>query len=101
GENRRVVIAREITKTFETVLNGNLSNLCEILEQDPNQAKGEFVVLVKGADKNVVELSDESRLLALKLIEYLPGKQAAKIVAELHGVKKNMVYQFLLDQNSE
>lgn len=99
GENRSIVIARELTKTFETVLTGTLKEIAGILEEDPNQSKGEFVVLVKGAEKRTDELSEEVKLLALKLSEELPGKKAAKIVSEIHGVKKNQVYQFLLDKN--
>ncbi|MGB0496568.1 MAG: 16S rRNA (cytidine(1402)-2'-O)-methyltransferase, partial [Kangiellaceae bacterium] len=58
GNDRRVVIARELTKTFETVLDSSLEKLLKILESDPNQSKGEFVVMVKGAVKKHQELSD-------------------------------------------
>jgi len=98
GGERRVVITRELTKTFETVLDGSVTELIDILQQDPNQSKGEFVVLVKGAEKKIIELSVESQKLALMLVEYLPGKQAAKIAAEMYGDKKNKIYQFLLEQ---
>ena len=97
GGNRQVVIARELTKTFETVLDAPVERLIDILESDPNQSKGEFVVMVHGAEKKSQELSAESQQLALKLCEYLPKKQAAKIVAEINGEKKNLIYQFLLD----
>ncbi len=99
GGDRKAVIAREITKTFETVLSGTLTELESILKSDPNQSKGEFVVLIQGAEKKQNELSEEVQLLANKLAEHLPGKTAAKIVAEVHGVKKNQVYQYLLDEN--
>ena len=96
GGHRQVVIARELTKTFETVLDAPVEALIEILESDPNQSKGEFVVMVRGAAKKNSELSKESKLLAVKLAEYLPGKQAAKITSEVFGDKKNQIYQFLL-----
>jgi len=98
GKERRVVITRELTKTFETILDAPVAELIELLEQDPNQSKGEFVVLVKGAKKKKSEMSPETKKLALKLVEYLPGKQAAKITAEMYGDKKNQIYQFLLTQ---
>lgn len=97
GADRQVVIARELTKTFETVLDAPVEQLIEILESDPNQSKGEFVVMVRGAAKKTSELSKESQQLALKLSEYLPKKQAAKISAEMFGDKKNQIYQFLLE----
>lgn len=97
GVKRRVVIARELTKTFETILDAPVGQLSELLEDDVNQSKGEFVILVHGADKKKNELSAETEKLALKLAEYLPGKQAAKIAAETFGEKKNKIYQFLLE----
>jgi len=96
GAERQVVIARELTKTFETVLDGKASELVEILESDPNQSKGEFVVMVRGAAKKSTELSKETQQLAQKLTEYLPKKQAAKICSEIHSEKKNLIYQYLL-----
>ncbi len=99
GGQRQIVIARELTKTFETVLDAPVDKLIEILGSDPNQSKGEFVVMVRGAAKKNSELSKESKRLAVKLAEYLPKKQAAKIAAEMFGDKKNRIYQFLLDNN--
>ncbi len=96
GNERQIVIARELTKTFETVLDASVEKLIEVLEADPNQSKGEFVVMVRGAAKKNNELSQESQHLAAKLCEYLPKKQAAKISSEIFGDKKNQIYQFLL-----
>lgn len=99
GVTRRIVIARELTKTFETILDGSASELIEKLKLDPNQSKGEFVVLISGAEKKNQGLSENSRKLAMLLSEYLPGKQAAKIVSDMYGDKKNRIYQFLLEQS--
>ncbi len=96
GNDRHVVIARELTKTFETVLDANVGELVEILEHDSNQSKGEFVVMVRGAEKKTDGLCEESKILAVKLSEYLPKKQASKIVSEIHNEKKNLIYQYLL-----
>ena len=101
GESRRVVITRELTKTFETVLDAPVGELIGILEDDPNQSKGEFVVLVKGAEKKSAELSENTQKLALLLAESLPGKKAAKIAAEMYGDKKNKIYQFLLTRGEQ
>jgi 16S rRNA (cytidine1402-2'-O)-methyltransferase len=97
GNNRFIVVARELTKTFETVLQGNVADVIQILLSDPNQSKGEFVVMVKGAPKKSQQLSNEVQKLALLLAKELPGKQAAKLAAEMFGEKKNTIYQFLLD----
>ena len=97
GKDRHIVIARELTKTFETVLDGSAFELSNLLASDQNQTKGEFVVLVKGAEKSRIDLTAETQLLAVKLSEYLPKKKAAKITAEMFGDKKNLIYQYLLD----
>ena len=68
------------------------------MQHDPNQSKGEFVVLVQGKQKVTQELSKESKELALKLVQYMPGKTAAKITAETFGDKKNKIYDFLLSK---
>ena len=51
GEDRRVCLAKELTKSFETILNDNLPALMDYLESDPSHQKGEFVILVSPADK--------------------------------------------------
>jgi 16S rRNA (cytidine1402-2'-O)-methyltransferase len=96
GKDRHVVIARELTKTFETVLDAPLNELIEILDADPNQSKGEFVVMIRGAQKISHEITKDAQELAIKLSEYLPKKHAAKIVSEIHHQKKNLIYQYLL-----
>lgn len=97
ADQRDIVIARELTKTFETVIAGSASEILKVLESDHNQTKGEFVVMISGAPKKKEELSTEAKVLAGKLCEYLPKKQAAKISAEIHNEKKNTIYQFLLN----
>lgn len=99
GDERKVVVARELTKTYETILDGTLESLIDQLATDPNQSKGEFVVMVKGAEKSSQTLSPEAIKLAELLKEYLPGKQAAKISADFFGEKKNLLYKYLLDSN--
>ena len=97
-DERQIVVTRELTKTFETVLSGTAGELIEILEQDDNQKKGEFVVLIQGKTKKDDELKPESIKLAESLCEHLPAKTAAKIAAETFGDKKNKIYQVLLEK---
>ncbi|WP_455488374.1 16S rRNA (cytidine(1402)-2'-O)-methyltransferase [Haemophilus sp.] len=96
GEERYVVLAREITKTWETIMGNTIKNLREWLLEDPNRTKGEMVLIVEGKSKsdNNEEISPQA-VKALELItEELPLKKAAAIVAELYGYKKNALYQF-------
>ena len=95
GDDRYIVLAREITKTWETITGNTIKNLREWLLEDPNRTKGEMVLIVEGKPKsdNNEEISPQA-VKALELItEELPLKKAAAIVAELYGYKKNALYQ--------
>jgi len=95
GTDRQAVIARELTKTFETFLSGSLSQLSSMLKEDSNQTRGEFVVMLRGK-KTTETLSSESQQVLKLLIKELPTKKAAAITAKITGDKKNQLYQFAL-----
>ena len=98
GEQRQVVLAREITKTFETIKSAPLGELVEWLNADSNQRKGEFVVLVQGfdaSDQDEVKIALEPLLKIL--MDELPVKQAAQLTAKIMGQKKNAVYKLALE----
>jgi len=98
GADRHAVVARELTKAFETLRGDELANLSEWVKEDANQRKGEVVLLVRGAE--AVE-QDEVRVEAEKvlavLLEELPVKQAAQLAAKITGGKKNALYQMALE----
>ncbi|MBE0509430.1 MAG: 16S rRNA (cytidine(1402)-2'-O)-methyltransferase [Chromatiales bacterium] len=99
GPERSAVLARELTKTFETIHQDSLAALSEWVAADANQQKGEIVLLIKGAEPDPEQaLSPEARRLAAILAEELPLKQAAALAARISGEKKNALYQFLLEQ---
>ena len=99
GAERYVVLAREITKTWETISGDSVGNLRRWLSEDANRTKGEMVLIVEGCiETGETEFSPEA-VKALKLIAAeLPLKKAAAIVAELYGYKKNALYQFGLEK---
>ena len=98
GANRRLVLARELTKTFETVYGAKASEVQAWLAADHNQQKGEFVVLLEGAEpQQLQEIGpEEERMLALLLAE-LPIKKAAAITASMTGHKKKALYDRALE----
>lgn len=102
GAERELVLARELTKTFETFYAGHAAGVRESIEVDPHGSRGEFVVMVHGASAE--ELSTGSaevdRILSLLLTE-LPVKKAAKLAAELTGRSKNELYQRALELKAE
>lgn len=100
GAARYVVIARELTKTFETIHGDCLAGLLAWLQADPNQQKGEFVVIVEGAPRadNRPTISAEAQRMLDILLSELPVKQAAGLVAKITGEKKNALYQEALNR---
>lgn len=92
GGERRAVLARELTKLFETVLDGTLDALRAQVSADPNQRKGEFVLLVQGAGDDADARIAEGRRLYAKLGEHLPPSTAAKLAAELSGAPRKALY---------
>lgn len=96
--DRPAVLARELTKMYETVRMGNLSVLLEFVSDDANQQKGEFVLLIEGAEKQemTIEQKELDRLL-LVMMDELPLKQAASLAAKILGMKKNAAYQRALE----
>ncbi|AMJ57683.1 MULTISPECIES: 16S rRNA (cytidine(1402)-2'-O)-methyltransferase [Stenotrophomonas] len=92
GGDRPAVVARELTKLFETVLDGNLDQLLAKVLADDNQRKGEFVVMVQGAGDDEEAKIAEGRRLYAKLNEHLPPSTAAKLAAELSGAPRKALY---------
>ncbi len=97
GAEREVVIAREITKTFETIEGGKLATMVEWVAADSNQQRGEIVLMVHGASKlENAEISPEHERIMRVLLEDLPVKQAAILGAKITGLKKNFLYDWAL-----
>ncbi len=98
GGDRDAVVARELTKTFETIHSGTLDELCQWVQNDNNQQKGEFVVLIKGKQETPSEhINEEARKILTLLLAELPLKTAARITAEITGEHKNKLYQLGLE----
>jgi 16S rRNA (cytidine1402-2'-O)-methyltransferase len=94
GASREGVVARELTKVFETVRAGVLGELCREISGDAQQQKGEFVVMVQGAAMDEAALDEQVRHTLAVLVEELPLKQAAALAAKITGVAKNRLYEY-------
>ncbi len=95
---RPIVIARELTKMYETIINTTISQATELFEQDKNMLRGEFVIIVAGAkaeDKNK-DISIEHEKLLRTLLKECSIKSAVAIAVELTGLKKRTLYQAAL-----
>ncbi|MEQ5137794.1 16S rRNA (cytidine(1402)-2'-O)-methyltransferase [Providencia alcalifaciens] len=100
GPERRVVLARELTKTWESIEGRPVGELLEWVKEDENRHRGEMVLIVEGYKPQTDESAitpDVIRTLGL-LQKELPPKKAAAITAEIYGLKKNQLYKLMLDQ---
>lgn len=97
GAERRAVIARELTKTYETIRKGALPDLLSWVMGDDDQQKGEFVVVIAGKEPEATaDNAALSQILAV-LLEELPLKQAVNLAAKITQEKKNTLYSLALD----
>jgi 16S rRNA (cytidine1402-2'-O)-methyltransferase len=98
--DREIVIARELTKLHETIVKTNLSNALDLVTQDDNMRKGEFVVIVEGAsklNKKDDALSPEQLNVLAVLMRGCSTKTAVEMAVEITGARKKLLYQAALD----
>lgn len=95
---RQMVIARELTKLHETIVKTSLGNALELVEQNDNMRKGEFVVIVDGAviDKKEQIITAEQEKLLRVLLRECSIKTAVAMAVEITGVRKKLLYQAAL-----
>lgn len=103
GEQRRIVIARELSKLFEQIHRCQLSEASAWLAADNNRQRGEFVLLIEGAKRSDSESDSllEARRLLTILLEDCPVSQAAALAAKITGVKKNTLYTMALEISNQ
>lgn len=99
GGERQIVLAREITKLFETIHACALSEAEAWLQSDSNQQRGEFVVLVSGAVPQA-GLSAETLATLTLLLDELPLKQATQLAAKITGANRSELYQLALQMKN-
>jgi 16S rRNA (cytidine1402-2'-O)-methyltransferase len=98
GPARRITLARELTKVFESIHECTLGEAIQWLEGDPNHARGEFVLILHAAPQG--DADDEQARESLRVLEVLmrelPASQAAKLAAQITGARRNDLYEAAL-----
>lgn len=100
GAGREASIARELTKKFETIRQGTLGGLIEWMDRDPDQGRGEFVVIIAGAGEEHSDVAELTALLKV-LLKSLSLKQAVQIATELSGAPRNEIYDLAVSLQSK
>ncbi len=96
GGDRQIVFAREITKLFESIHCCKLDDALAWLNSDGNNQRGEFVLLVSGAEVKQEGLEPESERILAQLLHELPLKQAVQLAVRITGANRNELYQVAL-----
>lgn len=96
GSERKAVIGRELTKTFESILRGTLQELKSHFEVHQEEVKGEFVILVEGESEKT-DFDEEKAVQILKiLLADLSINQAVKLASQITDISRNKLYQMAL-----
>ena len=97
GGERNACLARELTKLHEELRRGTLVSIQRALQAGDIAAKGEFVLLVSGAERRAADSTADQETALLKvLMDYLPGKQAVEAAVRISGGKRNEIYEAML-----
>ena len=99
--DRRIVIARELTKRFEEIHRCLLSEAHIWVEENPHHARGEFVLMVEGEKADTDADETEAKRILSVLLSELPVSQATALASRISGVRKNRLYEYALQMKEE
>ena len=97
GHQRQGFLAREISKTYETFLQGTLEQLQQQIALDSNQQRGEIVLVIAGAEEKTASTSVSAEKVLKLLLKELPASKAASLAAKICGADKKAMYQTALE----
>lgn len=99
GAERRVLIARELSKLFEQLHRCKLGDATAWIAADAHHQRGEFVLLVEAAAAREDDGMDDAKRLLAILLDECPVSQAAALAAKITGMKKNALYTLALQMS--
>ena len=100
--NRHLMLAREISKTFETFISGSVADVLAAVRADANQTRGEMVLVLHPPEAAAAnELNNQARHIMSLLAAELPPKKAAALAAEISGANKKALYEWAVAQKQE
>ncbi len=94
GTLRSCTVGRELTKRFESLYRGALGEVIQAMEQDENSGRGEFVIVIAGAEKSAEKVNEAGRSMMDVLLSELSVSQAASLAARMSGARKKVLYEY-------
>ncbi len=101
GSSRCCTVGRELTKRYESLYRGTLAEVLLKMEQDNNSTRGEFVVVIAGAEKSPDEEIEKGRSIMDILLTELSVSQAANLAARISGARKKVLYEYGLGKKGK
>lgn len=102
GEERVVTVARELTKTFETVYQNTLRHVCDWMAEHPEQERGEFVIVLSGAEETAIDAQDaQLDAVLLALLDQLSVKQSVNLACKITGLSRKIAYERALQLRND
>lgn len=95
-EQTQYVLAKELSKNYETYISGTIDTLLAYLDADPGHEKGEFVLMLYCKTQSETDIPMKARSLLKDLIPLMPPKKAAGVVAAHYELNKKQVYEYSL-----
>ena len=93
GEDRQVAVARELTKTFESIYYGSIVSLLEKVKNDDNFAKGEIVLIIKGCESNKLDVPQVAIDAVQILKQDISLSKSVTLSAKIFNLRKNKLYE--------
>jgi 16S rRNA (cytidine1402-2'-O)-methyltransferase len=91
-KNRKISIAREITKIHETILRGTIEEMCHISDTDSNLSRGELVIVLEGSDKEYDDFDRKLDYLHTSLSKDISLKQFSKVFSKISNQSAKEIY---------
>ena len=96
GKNRKISLCKEMTKIYEDVFRGKISEIIKDIENDQINLKGELVLVIEGAD-NKMDLNISSQIKK-EFLSKLSASDSAKLISMLTGKNKRDIYKKLIEK---
>ncbi|MFN8769687.1 MAG: 16S rRNA (cytidine(1402)-2'-O)-methyltransferase [Neisseriaceae bacterium] len=99
GEERIIVMGRELTKQYETIKKSKAIELLDFVKNDINQQRGEFVLLIAPCQINEIIALTYEQINTLNLLSpHFPPKKVALLTSQIHGGDKHLIYEYLINK---